>query len=443
MNTRFLKYSGRSIILLILASCLLFLPFGVLADQGKAVLIVSDRSNARMMETEKKILENLKTYRTEFGFDKNNLPLLIYDYSKPEVRSYVNSTLGISQQDLPCLSAVAIQVRTRGNVREEIPVRVLLKISRPDDPAKSVRTVLQHLKPPATSASTGKIEVTTQPPDVKVWFGKTYKGKTPLTISNAPPGKHTLTFVREGYEKTTREVMVEKGKTVSCSVQMPSTSGMLAIASQPAGGKVYIDGVYFGVTPININKIEQGKRRVVVVSGDKRWEREVVIEKGKTLQLSADIIPAASTPKPIPQHSPSPTPVIEGPAPESAGDVKDSFIPRGGQNGIFQVFVSNIDEVEKFKDYYNPSPGNKFVIIYLTQQNISDELQIYPGEFTLIDEKEASYIQLERLSNFWSTMLKPGGLKLGYIVFEIPELAYPSRLILGGKNVRPLTVNLE
>jgi hypothetical protein len=415
----------------------LYLPAN--ADQKRAILIVSDRRNVRMSEKENQLVKNVQTLRNEYGFDKTNLPILVYDYSRSDVKSYVNS-LGIDLQDLPCLAAVGINIRTRGTTQEEIPTRVILKIAQPVDPEKSVRMVLGHLRPAAVS-SVGTIVVTSDPTDAKVWFGKIYKGKTPLTITDAPPGKHILTFVKEGYEKTRREITLEKGKSVTCAVTMLSDSGMMAITSKPAGSKVYVDGVYLGITPLEIKQVAPGKRRVVILSNDSKWEKEVSIERGKKLTLDAEILPKA-TPRPL-EPPVAAVPKMEGPPPGSTGDVREAFLPQGAHNGVFQVFISHVEEVEKIKNYYTPMPGRKFIILYITQQNISDELQIYPGEFNLFDEMNSQYTPLDRLSNFWATMLRPGGLRLGYLVFEIPVTSRPSRIVLHGNNIIPLTINLN
>ncbi len=119
------------------------------------------------------------------------------------------------------------------------------------------------------------------------------------------------------------------------------------------------------------------------------------------------------------------------------------FIPKSEANDIFRVTVTNVEFVNAIKDYYKPKPGYRFVVVYLSQQNISDEVQIYTGRFSLLDQNNNSYDYIEGLSNFWLIILRPGGINFGYLVFEIPSDAKPMYLVLHGLNRSPLSVALR
>jgi hypothetical protein len=118
------------------------------------------------------------------------------------------------------------------------------------------------------------------------------------------------------------------------------------------------------------------------------------------------------------------------------------FLPKQGRNEIFSVTVSNIEDVGTIKNYYRPHAGAKYVVVYLSQQNVSDRVQIYTGKFTLADGNNMIYEYQESLSNYWLVILKPGGMNFGYLVFEMPENAIPTKLILHALNSEPLAVNL-
>ena len=121
----------------------------------------------------------------------------------------------------------------------------------------------------------------------------------------------------------------------------------------------------------------------------------------------------------------------------------EPFIPISATNDIFKITVTNLETVGSMKGHYTPKPGNKFVITYLSQQNISDEVQIYTGKLALIDSNEQAYDYVEALSNFWLLVLKPGGINFGYLVFEIPQNASPMKIILSTTTRPPLTLNLR
>ncbi|MFH0801016.1 MAG: stalk domain-containing protein [bacterium] len=138
-----------------------------------------------------------------------------------------------------------------------------------------------------------------------------------------------------------------------------------------------------------------------------------------------------STPSFFPSETPMPTPFNPG---------SDIFMPVTVSNGIFSVTVSDMKTVNAIKDYYKPKTGYKFVTVYLSQQNVSNEVQIYSGRFSMIDKKNATYDYAEQLSNFWLIILRPGGINFGYLVFEVPQDARPVRLLLQAK--APLNINL-
>jgi hypothetical protein len=118
------------------------------------------------------------------------------------------------------------------------------------------------------------------------------------------------------------------------------------------------------------------------------------------------------------------------------------YVPRSAQNSVFQVTVTNLENVTVIKDFYRPRTGYKFVVVYLSQQNISEQVQIYTGRFSLLDQKNASYDYIEGLSNFWLVILRPFGINFGYLVFEVPTDAKPISLVLHALNQAPLTLNL-
>ena len=60
-----------------------------------------------------------------------------------------------------------------------------------------------------------------------------------------------------------------------------------------------------------------------------------------------------------------------------------------------------------------------------------------------MDNRKQLYNFVEGLSNFWLVVLRPGGNNFGYLVFEIPEAANPTNLILQTSNSNPLSVSIH
>lgn len=134
--------------------------------------------------------------------------------------------------------------------------------------------------------------------------------------------------------------------------------------------------------------------------------------------------------------------VAAAPMPANAQRPNEVYVPRSAQNAVFQVTVTNLENVTVIKDFYRPRTGYKFVVVYLSQQNISEQVQIYTGRFSLLDQKNTSYDYIEGLSNFWLVILRPFGINFGYLVYEVPVDAKPMNLVLHALNQAPLTLNL-
>ena len=104
--------------------------------------------------------------------------------------------------------------------------------------------------------------------------------------------------------------------------------------------------------------------------------------------------------------------------------------------------VTEVKETDTVKSFYHPSQGHKFVVVFVSQQNISNKIQIYTGRFYLVDDQGNRYDYIEGLSNYWLQVLIPNGINFGSLVFEIPKDRYPAKLVLETYGNPPLVVNL-
>lgn len=164
--------------------------------------------------------------------------------------------------------------------------------------------------------------------------------------------------------------------------------------------------------------------------------------------------PAKPRPRPHPRipsrptrPRPTPPPLVDNtpptPLPDKPGAWRVPFTPVSGMDGIFQIQVTDLVELNMIKGYYQPGPGNKFVQVSLSQQNVSNELQIYTGKFTVVDDHGQAYDPIENLSNFWLVILRPGGINFGYLIYVMPQTSRPSQVVLQAQGRSPLTVPLR
>ncbi len=118
------------------------------------------------------------------------------------------------------------------------------------------------------------------------------------------------------------------------------------------------------------------------------------------------------------------------------------FIPRSASNEEFKVTVSDLKESKLVKGLYTPKQGFKFVILTVSQQNLSNKVQLYTGKFVLYDDKGYKYEYIEGLSSYILQVLLPSGMNFGTLVFEIPENNIPSKLVLETYGSTPITLSL-
>lgn len=66
-------------------------------------------------------------------------------------------------------------------------------------------------------------------------------------------------------------------------------AGGINVASNPAGGDVLVDGDFVGNCPASL-KLAPGKHTVTVkYSGYKDWSREITVQSGSDVQLTATL----------------------------------------------------------------------------------------------------------------------------------------------------------
>ena len=123
----------------------------------------------------------------------------------------------------------------------------------------------------------------------------------------------------------------------------------------------------------------------------------------------------------------------------NSGDV---FIPKIARNAAFQVTITNLEKLTAFRGYYQPKGGHRFIVVYLSEKNVSSMAQVNPGRFYLMDQMGTSYEAMEDLSSFWPVILRPYGVNFGYLVYEVPEERVPSSLVLTSTGNAPLSMNL-
>jgi len=237
---------------------------------------------------------------------------------------------------------------------------------------------------------------------------------------------------------------IEQDGEVYVSVQSLAKALKISVKWDPNNKVISINGKAMDCKPL----LKSNTIYVPAMALGNQIGAEVEMDYGQNIIK----ITTGKTPQPNPTKGPTPavtkapTPVASNPtpAPTAAPTAKISmFVPTQAENDNFRVTVTNLVYSSIIKNYYTPKSGNRFCTLNLSQQNISANVQIYTGTFSLVDKDGVSYDYLEGLSNFWLQVLQPGGTNFGHLVYEIPATSVPDKLILYSIDQPSLTLNLN
>ncbi len=139
--------------------------------------------------------------------------------------------------------------------------------------------------------ATGTLVVESQPAGLAVTVDGTPRGATPVRLT-LPSGVHKLELDTGGQVRAI-PITITAGSQVSQYIEAQATpaTGRLAVASEPAGAIVFVDGQRKGPAPLTINELAVGKHRVELQANGANVQQEVTIEPGATNSL---VVPMSS-----------------------------------------------------------------------------------------------------------------------------------------------------
>jgi endonuclease/exonuclease/phosphatase family metal-dependent hydrolase len=111
----------------------------------------------------------------------------------------------------------------------------------------------------------GSISVTSTPSGatiyVDTYLGWSYKGKTPLTITEVSPGDHTIKLTLESYYDWSTSVNAKTGEIsyVHATLTPIPTTGTIFVHSSPSGATISLDDIFgFVTTPCTFTNVPPG-----------------------------------------------------------------------------------------------------------------------------------------------------------------------------------------
>ena len=146
----------------------------------------------------------------------------------------------------------------------------------------------------------GTLEVQSAPMGAKVWLNGKEMGTTPLSLS-VKAGQYLIRVFRDGYEVHEEWVQAAVGRKV-VAVSLKRILGDLTVQADPPGAIIYLDGKVAGTGTFEGKGLTPKVYRVRVArEGYEDWERDVLVEEGKKVELMTVLRARAKEPaKPAP-----------------------------------------------------------------------------------------------------------------------------------------------
>lgn len=141
----------------------------------------------------------------------------------------------------------------------------------------------------------GTLVVESNPSGVPVYIDGVDRGVTPARITLAP-GSYTLEL-RRGVPRAI-PIKLTEGAQITQYLEFSETPqvGALTVQSEPAGARVFVDGVERGVAPITLTDITPGGHDVRVQAGEASSRHQVIVQAGVMASLVVPFAPAESGP---------------------------------------------------------------------------------------------------------------------------------------------------
>lgn len=102
------------------------------------------------------------------------------------------------------------------------------------------------LDPITLDKADGLVTVNTNPSAASITVNGQYYGQTPMELALAPGERYQITFFKEGYQATQRNVSVESGREQTIDVRLDASLGKVAINANPEDALLYVDGRLLG-----------------------------------------------------------------------------------------------------------------------------------------------------------------------------------------------------
>ena len=141
-----------------------------------------------------------------------------------------------------------------------------------------------------------RLSLASSPEGARIYIDGQFVREAPFAIDTLARGTHTLRAELQGYETESRTVDITRAEVRIEEFRLTRNSGMLELVTEPAGVKVFVDGVDSGSTkagesdvlsePLKIDLLSRGEHRLQLTR--KQYftlEKTFLVEPSKTVSI--------------------------------------------------------------------------------------------------------------------------------------------------------------
>ncbi len=236
------------------------------------------------------------------GYDTLEVPLYLNEASPPTFGVELNELPGLISFDLvgPETGQLFVNGESFGEIdRNPVEIErgtVRYRIEHPRYlPAEGSFEVSgfgqEQSVPVALTPNWRTVTLNSEPDNASVYQNEILLGQTPLTV-DLMPDLYVLSFKKEGYAEAKQLLEIELGPPLAADqITLELLGGSLNVNSEPAGARVFVDGVYAGTSPLSYAAAADRKYEIrVEQEGYDRWTGSGSVTTGGTSNISASLV---------------------------------------------------------------------------------------------------------------------------------------------------------
>jgi hypothetical protein len=206
----------------------------------------------------------------------------------------------------------------------------------------------------------GELAVNSMPEGAQVQVDGRGAGLTPVALSNLSPGQHLVVLSKAGYAMESRSVLVHGGTRASLAVSLNQLAAVAAIASEPLGAAIVIDGRDTGkITPARVQVGPGNHSLTLRKAGYLPTSASMSLNPGETFQFQPTLKPLGNADdiKSVGRFKK----LLSRGGPEDAARVQVRTFPKGAQIMFNQRMMDRASPAE-----FLLGPGTYEVTLTLT-----------------------------------------------------------------------------